>query len=375
MALRQATIPINVDTESEKNNLNPFPIVPITKEDGSPTGRLVKQLRIKNLTPRGSTELPLTFINTYGFIKPLMTYTEFYSELHHQSSTPCLTACMIPFGAGPFIENPHRILDECDRVNIVVRKSASVKEEIIFDVRRLPPLFNRHQISGNRLICVPSEKYVKSPGKMIAGTDYAYQIAFVSLTFCPESQKFRVARPLQTIRSPIMRSVQLEVILKIDCAANSPLKRFLIISPDSKDCFASVWFHICNLYRGNKPFKAYDDTYFSQKCRAMQLECGIVDMWGPTLVVKAHGKIPKMARPFFSSKGWSCHAFADAAPTLARALWSVGAQITQVNAILQPSDLHQLVQISDVIWPKVKLDEKIQSYAAAKWNPFKKSTN
>ncbi len=370
MAIPQSKISIPVDETSQKNVLNPFPIVQVTKETGVPTGRLVKQLRVKNLTPKGSTEIPLTFVNTYGFIKPLRTYTEFFSELHPQESTPSITACMLPFGAGPYIENPQRLLQDCDRIHIVARKSASLKEEVIFDVRKLTPIFSKHHIAAERVICVSSERYVKSPSKMTAGVDYAYQITFISVTFCPESLKFRVARPIQKLRMPIMRSVQLEIILSIDCAMNSPLRKCLIIEPGKKECKASIWVHICNIYRGKKPFKQYDDQYFIQKCKKMQLECGIVDMWGPTFLVRAHGKIPKLAKPFFSSRGWACHSLSDAAPGISKALWSVGAKIVEVNAILQPSDLHQLVQVSDTIWPKVKLNEKLVDYPKSKW-PFR----
>ncbi|ADI80719.1 matrix protein [Tuhoko virus 2] len=373
MAHRQATVSIKVNHESEKNHLRPFPIVQLPPSPGGSRGRLTRQIRIKDLTPAGSTEPSLTFINTYGFAKPLRTRTEFFSELHKPDSLPSVTACTLPFGAGPNIEHPMRLLDEIEKVHIVMRKSASAREEIVFNVCRLPPILSKHHIATQKLVCISSEKYLKAPGKMISGMDYNYHIAFISVVYCPASLKFRVMRPLQLLRSSTMRSIQLEVILVIECSDNSPATRNLIFDDESKTWRASVWFHLCNILKSNKSAEKYDDHYFNEKCKKMDLEVGIADMWGPTFLVKAHGKIPKTAQVYFSPKGWSCHPLVDAAPALSKILWSTGARIVNVNAILQPSDLGQLVQVSDVIYPKVKINKKLMNTAPSRWNPVKKA--
>ncbi|QPF77629.1 matrix protein [Achimota pararubulavirus 3] len=372
MASFMSSIPLPVDLRSEKFHLRPFPIVQAPPDDEKSKGRLLKQLRIKNLVPRGSTEVPITFINSYGFIRPLRTHGEFFSELHRQDTTPCITACMLPFGAGPNLEMPTRLIDDLDKIQINVRKSASFREEIIFDVKRLPLSLSRHHLAKDRILCVSSEKYLKSPGKITSGVDYSYSVTFMSITYCPESLKFRVARPLQTIRAKVMRSVHLEIMLRIDCKSDSPIRKNLITEGMTEGGVVSLWFHICNLYQGKNPLKEYDDTYFTKKCKQMNIECGIVDLWGPTLMVHAHGRIPKMAQPFFNKKGWSCHPFSDAAAGLSKTLWSVGATIVGVNAILQASDLSQLVQFNDIIYPKVKIDKNLADFEPSKWNPLKK---
>ncbi|AHH02038.1 matrix protein [Sosuga virus] len=372
MAHRQATIPVHVDHHSEKNHLRAFPIVQADSPEGTEKGRLIKQMRFKDLTPRGSTEPPISFINTYGFIKPLRTREEFFSELHKQSQTPCLTACSIPFGAGPALDHPERLLDEIEKALIVVRKSASTSEECVFEIRKLPPMLTRHQLAGNKILCVPSDKYVKAPGKLTSGVDYAYHIVFISVTLCPPSQKFRVPMPVQSLRAKVMRSVHLEVMLKIDCDPGSPITKNLIYDSENDVWLASIWFHLCNLYKGHKPFKEYDDHHFAAKCRSMKLEVGIVDLWGPTFLVKSHGKIPHAARPFFGKHGWVCHPIMDCAPAICKSLWALSVSIVQVTAVLQASDLSQMVRMTDVIFPKIKVNPDLHGLGKSRWNPVTK---
>ncbi|AFX75107.1 matrix protein [Achimota virus 1] len=373
MAHRQASVSLKVDPVSEKNHLRPFPIVQVTPDSGNGRGRLMKQIRIKDLTPAGSTEPPITFVNTYGFVKPLRTRSEFFSEFHRPDSSPSITACTLPFGAGPNIDHPMRLLEEIEKCHIVMRKSASLREEVVYTIQKLPPILAYHQIASQKLICVPSEKYLKAPSKMQSGVDYTYCISFLSIVYCPPSLKFRVLRPLQMMRSSTMRSIQIEVLLEVDCDDSSPATRFLIRDEATQKWRASVWFHLCNIIKSHQGGDKYDDHYFNDKCRKMDLEVGIIDMWGPTFLVKAHGRVPKSAKVYFSQKNWACHPLVDAAPALSKILWSVGASIVQVNAILQPSDLNQLAQFSDVIYPKVKINRALAGSPPSKWNPVKKA--
>nr|AIF74180.1 matrix protein [Bat paramyxovirus] len=372
MSSRQGKIPIPLNDSHEDNTLPAFPIVLTGKDGSNGKGKLAKQLRIKNLMPVGSTESPISFVNTYGFIRPLMTYTDFYSETLPQVQTPCLTACMIPFGAGPNLSDPGQILKEVEKVQIIVRKSASVREEVVFDVRSVPALFSNHWIWNERIICVSSERFVKTPSKLIAGTDYSYSISFVSVTFCPESYKFRVPRPLQRVRAKFMRSVLLEIILELECREDSPLRKQFAVDASSNKCVASLWIHVFNMYKNRKPFRDYDDAYFNTKCKSMNLICGIADIWGPTIIVQARGKIPAMARQYFNHKGWACHPISSSVPNLSKTLWSVGAQIKEVNAVLQASDLTQLVKTNDIISPKIKIQTQANEYPRSIWSPFKK---
>ncbi|ADI80726.1 matrix protein [Tuhoko virus 3] len=372
MAGRQATIPVPINFESPKNYLNAFPIVQADPSVSGEAGKLLKQIRFKDLTLRGSTEAPISFVNSYGFIKPLRTREEFFSEMHKPSQAPCLTACCLPFGAGPAIEHPDKIMDDLDKVFIVVRKSASTIEECVFDIRKLPSSLSRHQLAGNRVLCVASDKYIKAPCKLTSGMDYTYNIVFLSITHCPPSQKFRVPMPIQSLRAKVMRSVHLEIMIKVDCDKNSPITKNLIYDPSNDIWMASIWFHLCNFYKGSKPFKEYDDQHFASKCRAMGLEVGLVDFWGPTFLVKAHGKIPHAARPFFGKHGWVCHPMMDCAPAISKSLWALSISILQVNAVLQASDLNQMIRMTDVVFPKVKINPDIAGVQKTRWNPVKK---
>ncbi|ADI80712.1 matrix protein [Tuhoko virus 1] len=370
-----ASIPIPVNPDSGKSNLKPFPIIKAPADQSGHTGKIVRQIRIKNLTPKGSTEIPITFMNTYGFIKPIWTHGEFFSEFHRNNSTPSLTACMLPFGTGPFVDNPSKLLGDLEKIQINVKKSASLREEVIFDIKTIPFAFTKFQIGRERIICVSSDRYVKCPGKLTSGVEYSYCIAFISLTFCPESYKFRVARPLQQLRTSYMRAIQLEIIMKIDCAPDSPIKRNLIYDKENDIYIASVWLHLCNILKGKNHFKTYDDTYFANKCRKMQLVCGIADMWGPTIIVHSKGRIPKSAAPYFNSKGWACHPLSEIAPSITKILWSVGATILQVNAVLQPSDISSAAGTSDLIYPKVKINPDLAEERGIKWNPLRKAVH
>nr|ALN39194.1 matrix protein [Orthorubulavirus suis]ALN39195.1 matrix protein [Orthorubulavirus suis]ALN39196.1 matrix protein [Orthorubulavirus suis]ALO61984.1 matrix protein [Orthorubulavirus suis]ALO61985.1 matrix protein [Orthorubulavirus suis] len=365
-----AKIPLNQPQNQDTAQLQPFPLVMSEPENGK--RRLLKQLRIKRIPPLSIGDQQITFINTYGFIRASRTFTEFISELHRPGLQPIVTACMLPFGAGPLLDSPEKILEGLDLCEIKVRKSAAVKEEILFEVTALPKIFQGFQISAQPLIKVSSEKYVKAPGKINAGAEYKFYPTFVSLTYCPTTLKFKVARPLATVRAKFMRSIHLEILLIFECKDDAPMAKALIKRDERDGYQASVWVHMCNITKSTQKFKTYDDSYFGQKVLAMKPVIGLVDMWGPTITVHISGKMPKTAAPYFNSRGRSCHPLSEVAPSIAKMAWSNGCRIHQVNAILQESDLSLIPGSDDILFRKVPVDPENINFKSTYWNPFRK---
>nr|UCZ51387.1 M [Eptesicus fuscus orthorubulavirus] [Eptesicus fuscus orthorubulavirus] len=371
MAPMQSKIKLHNHAEAHEINLRAFPIEIETNKEGKKL--LVKQIRVRTLGHADQDSESICFLNSYGFIKEAPKEEEFIREDRPPESKITLTACMLPLGPGPNIRSPNQLLKSAADMKISVRKTAGSREQVIFHVTRAPPILQNFQFIRERYACVSSDKFIKSPGKIRAGPDYCYIITFLSLTYCPISQKFKVPRPLLSFRSTRMRSVHLEVIFKIQCSSDSPLKKGLITDDEKGVPKASVWIHLCNFYKGRNITKTYDEAYFAEKCKKMALSVGISDLWGPTIVVHAEGKIPKAASLFFNSRGWALHPLSDAAPTLAKSLWSIGCEILEVNAILQGSDYSSLLLSSDVLYRKIKIDPHIQTRSSTGWNPFKKT--
>ncbi|ABQ23935.1 matrix protein [Orthorubulavirus mapueraense] len=367
---RHAKIPLGLPDEPEPRTLRAFPLV-MTEGPGG-KGRLMKQLRISKIQSSNIGDHIITFINTYGFVRRNWTYTQFVSERHTASVQPVVTSCMLPFGCGPDIQHPEALIEHLEHCTIKVRKSASLKEEIYFEVQVLPKIFEPYQIAKQNYMCVSSEKYVKAPGKIVAGVDYLYFPTFISLTYCAEEMKFRVAKPIAQARTSFMRSIHLEVILSFACQEDSPIAKSLAKDKETGRFIASVWIHLCNISKNRPITKEYDDKYFAQKILAMKLTVGLVDMWGPTVIVHAEGKIPKSALLFFNKKGKACHPLAEVAPTVAKHAWSVGCTIIEANAIMQESDLKGLGQMDDIVFRKVSLNPEALSLKSSRWNPFTK---
>ncbi|UBB42362.1 matrix protein [Wufeng Rhinolophus sinicus rubulavirus 1] len=373
MAPTQSKICIANCAETHEKTLRSFPI----EVDKGPNGEklLVKQIRVRTLGHADHASESICFLNSYGFIKEIEKSKEFIREGDGKDNKIIVTACMLPFGAGPNISSPKNLLESMGEVAVNVRKTAGAKEQVIFQLVRASTTLRGFQFTHDRFTCVSSDKFIKSPSKMVAGTNYCYVITFLSLTYCPVSQKFKVPRPILNLRTPRMRSVHLEIILKIMCAADSPIKKTLIVDEAGGDPKASVWIHLCNFYKGRSITKTYDEAYFADKCRRLLLNVGISDLWGPTIVVHARGKIPKAASIYFNQHGWALHPIADAAPALSKQLWSVGCEIIEVNAILQGSDFAGLLDSPDIVHRKIKIDHRRASYPSGKWNPFKKTAS
>nr|QEG03869.1 matrix protein [Human parainfluenza virus 4b] len=371
MAPTQSKVKIHNLAEAHEKVLRAFPIEVEQNSEGKKL--LVKQIRIRTLGHADHSNDSICFLNTYGFIKEAVSQTEFMRAGQRPESKNTLTACMLPFGPGPNVGSPQKMLEYAEDIKIHVRKTAGCKEQIVFSLDRTPQVFRGFQFPRDRYACVPSDKYIKSPGKLVAGPNYCYIITFLSLTFCPSSQKFKVPRPILNFRSTRMRGIHLEIIMKITCSENSPIRKTLITDDPENGPKASVWIHLCNLYKGRNPIKVYDEAYFAEKCKQMLLSVGISDLWGPTIAVHANGKIPKSASLYFNSRGWALHPIADASPTMAKHLWSIGCEIIEVNAILQGSDYSALVDHPDVIYRKIRIDPAKKQYAHSKWNPFKKA--
>nr|UCZ37259.1 matrix protein [Mumps virus genotype G] len=371
MAGSQIKIPLPKPPDSDSQRLNAFPV--IMAQEGK--GRLLRQIRLRKILSGDPSDQQITFVNTYGFIRATPETSEFISESSQQKVTPVVTACMLSFGAGPVLEDPQHMLKALDQTDIRVRKTASDKEQILFEINRIPNLFRHHQISADHLIQASSDKYVKSPAKLIAGVNYIYCVTFLSVTVCSASLKFRVARPLLAARSRLVRAVQMEVLLLVTCKKDSQMAKSMLNDPDGEGCIASVWFHLCNLCKGRNKLRSYDENYFASKCRKMNLTVSIGDMWGPTILVHAGGHIPTTAKPFFNSRGWVCHPIHQSSPSLAKTLWSSGCEIKAASAILQGSDYASLAKTDDIIYSKIKVDKDAANYKGVSWSPFRKSAS
>lgn len=371
MAGSQIKIPLPKPSDVESQKLNAFPV--IMSQEGK--GRLMRQIRLRKLLSGDPSDLQITFVNTYGFIRAAPQSSEFISESSPQQNTPVITACMLSFGAGPVLDDPQQMLKALDQADIRVRKTASDKEQILFEINKIPNLFKFHQIASDHLIQASSDKYVKSPAKLTAGVNYIYCATFLSVTICSASLKFRVARPILAARSRLVRSVQMEVLLRVFCKPESPVAKSMLQDPDGEGCIASVWFHLCNLCKGRNKLRSYDENYFAAKCKKMNLAVSIGDMWGPTILVHAGGHIPTTAKPFFNTRGWVCHPIHQSTPSLAKTLWSSGCEIKSASAILQGSDYASLAKTDDIIYSKVKIVKESSSYKGVAWNPFKKSAS
>uniref|UniRef100_A0AAU7E2V3 Matrix protein n=1 Tax=Rousettus bat paramyxovirus TaxID=3141904 RepID=A0AAU7E2V3_9MONO len=359
------------DPTHPEHTLSPFPIV-LDSADGK-SGKLVKQLRVKYLNEANSRYPTITFINTYGFIYARENGDGIVSEHASGLKAGSVTACMMTLGPGPNIQNANRVLQALKDFFVKVRKTSSEKEEIVFDLINVPPVLKKHALcKQGRLVC-SAEKFIKNPSKLVAGEEYLYFPTFVSVTYSPSNLNYLIAKPILRFRSKFIFSIHVEILFRLLCRPDSPLHKTYSPDPEKRGCIASVWLHVGNILKNHKAKGQSLEAYFVQKCLAMQLSVSVADLWGPTIIIKSSGHIPKTTRPFFGKDGYSCHPLHNISPSLTKSLWSVGCEIVKARIILQESDINEMIYRGDLITDKIQIRPKGSHFGASSFNPFRKS--
>lgn len=365
------SISIPADPTNPRQSIKAFPIV--INSDGGEKGRLVKQLRTTYLNDLDTHEPLVTFVNTYGFIYEQDRGNTIVGGDQLGKKREAVTAAMVTLGCGPNLPSLGNVLGQLSEFQVIVRKTSSKAEEMVFEIVKYPRIFRGHTLIQKGLVCVSAEKFVKSPGKVQSGRDYLFIPTFLSVTYCPAAIKFQVPGPMLKMRSRYTQSLQLELMIRILCKPDSPLMKVHIPDKEGRGCLVSVWLHVCNIFKsGNKNGSEWQE-YWMRKCANMQLEVSIADMWGPTIIIHARGHIPKSAKLFFGKGGWSCHPLHEVVPSVTKTLWSVGCEITKAKAIIQESSISLLVETTDIISPKVKIPSKHRRFGKSNWGLFKKT--
>nr|AYP70256.1 matrix protein [Human orthorubulavirus 2] len=363
-------ISLPADPTSPSQSLTPFPIQLDTK-DGK-AGKLLKQIRIRYLNEPNSRHTPITFINTYGFVYARDTSGGIHSELSSDLAAGSITACMMTLGPGPNIQNANLVLRSLNEFYVKVKKTSSQREEAVFELINIPTLMREHALCKRKMLVCSAEKFLKNPSKLQAGFEYVYIPTFVSITYSPRNLNYQVARPILKFRSRFVYSIHLELILRLLCKSESPLMKSYNADKTGRGCLASVWIHVCNILKNKSIKQQGRESYFIAKCMSMQLQVSIADLWGPTIIIKSLGHIPKTALPFFSKDGIACHPLQDVSPTLTKSLWSVGCEIESAKLILQESDLNELMGHQDLITDKIAIRSGQRTFERSKFSPFKK---
>ncbi|QEQ50565.1 matrix protein [avian paramyxovirus 22] len=355
-----------IDESDPACSLLAFPIVMSTNDAGKKV--LQPQIRLNRLGSIRTEGIRAVFVNCFGFIESTGGDEIMFVRAGENTSGSVVTAAMLTLG---HLKTDSDLIDlgnACLTLKVSVKKSATTEERIAFTIHSKPPLLATSQVIQDGGLIARAEGAVKCPGKISSYQNYLFRIMFVSLTSLDNEVLYRVPGPVSSFRNRMLYSIQLEVLLEVDVKPENHQCKFLT-EKDGKR-YASVWFHLCNAKKTNAQGKPRTIEAMRQKVKSMGLKIMLADLWGPTIVTRATGKMSKYMIGFFGTNGVACHPITKSSPDVAKILWSCSCSVVKGNAIIQGSARSDVVSFEDI---QVKGAASIEPSRISKYNPFKKS--
>ncbi|ACN72642.1 matrix protein [avian paramyxovirus 7] len=363
--MESISLGLYVDESDPACSLLAFPIIMQTTSEGKKV--LQPQVRINRLGSISIEGVRAMFINTYGFIEERPTERTGFFQPGEKNQQQVVTAGMLTLGQIRTNIDPDEIGEACLRLKVNAKKSAASEEKIVFSILEKPPALMTAPVVQDGGLIAKAEGSIKCPGKMMSEIHYSFRVMFVSITMLDNQSLYRVPTAISSFKNKALYSIQLEVLLEVDVKPESPQCKFLADQKGKK--VASVWFHLCNSKKTNASGKPRSLEDMRKKVRDMGIKVSLADLWGPTIIVRATGKMSKYMLGFFSTSGTSCHPVTKSSPDLAKILWSCSSTIIKANAIVQGSVKVDVLTLEDI---QVSSAAKINKSGIGKFNPFKK---
>lgn len=333
-----------IDKDSPQVRLLAFPIIMKPKENG--IRELQPQLRTQYLGDITGGKKSAIFVNCYGFVEDHGGRDSGFSPISEESKGSTVTAACITLGSIEYDSDIKEVAKACYNLQVSVRMSADSTQKVVYTINAKPALLFSSRVVRAGGCVVAAEGAIKCPEKMTSDRLYKFRVMFVSLTFLHRSSLFKVSRTVLSMRNSALIAVQAEVKLGFDLPLDHPMAKYL--SKEDGQLFATVWVHLCNFKRTDRRGVDRSVENIRNKVRAMGLKLTLCDLWGPTLVCEATGKMSKYALGFFSETKVGCHPIWKCNSTVAKIMWSCTTWIASAKAIIQASSARALLTSEDI---------------------------
>nr|QBK47345.1 M [Avulavirus sp.] [Avulavirus sp.] len=365
MSLESRTVRLYVDPDQAASSLLAFPLIFTSNESGKKT--LSPQYRIQIIEDDRESDNDLVFISTYGFITGLETAVDRSISVDMSQERVVLTSCMLPLGSVPKTSDLHELARACLELKVACKKAATNSERIIFNILDAPPVLAPCATIKQAVTSCAAAVNLKAPEKIMGNYDLLYKVTFVSLTIIPAGSVYKVSSPVLKAGSSLTYGLNLSITLKIDIGDQHPSAKMLMKRDDG--FYANLWIHCGLLSAVKKGGKKHSIEEIANKVRRLEMKLMLVDMFGPSIVIKCTGVKTKLLAGFFSKKGTAVYPISRAAPGIGKLLWSQSGTITEAAIIIQGGTPHQLVSTSDYAVTSTKVTVGAGN---SKYNPFKK---
>nr|AZO92807.1 matrix protein [Morbillivirus canis]AZO92842.1 matrix protein [Morbillivirus canis] len=249
----------------------------------------------------------------------------------------------LPLGVGRTTARPEELLKEATLLDIVVRRTAGVKEQLVFynntPLHILTP-WKKVLTSGS----VFSANQVCNAVNLIP-LDIAqrFRVVYMSITRLSDDGSYRIPRGMFEFRSRNALAFNILVTIQVEgdvCSSRGNLSMF-------KDHQVTFMVHIGNFSR--KKNQAYSADYCKLKIEKMGLVFALGGIGGTSLHIRCTGKMSKALNAQLGFKKILCYPLMEINEDLNRFLWRLECKIIRIQAVLQPSVPQDFRIYNDVI--------------------------
>ncbi|AMR70812.1 matrix protein [Avian paramyxovirus 13 goose/Kazakhstan/5751/2013] len=359
-------IGLEVDPSSPSNTLLAFPVV-LQEIDGG-RKEITPQFRTQKIDMWSESKSDSVSITTYGFIYGVKGGNDTSGPIMAEQQKEPLSAAMLCFGSVGYNSGLPEIARAALNTIITCKKSATDSERILFTVHQAPQMIQEAKVISTRYSSVAANKCVRAPERLPSGLSLEYKVTFVSLTVVPKSDVYKVPRPVLRLHSKHVLNIAINAVIQIDIQATHPLAKTLMKRNDQ--FFADLFIHIgmisCLDSKGNK----ISVDKLELKIRRMSISVGLLDIFGPSIALKARGKRTKVMSPFFSPRGTACYPISQTAPGIAKILWSQTGSLHECKIIIQGGTNRAIATTDDFVVGSTRIEKSGRN---GKFNPFKKT--
>nr|AUO38710.1 matrix protein [Phocine morbillivirus] len=249
----------------------------------------------------------------------------------------------LPPGVGRTTARPEELSKEATLLDIAVRRTASVKEQLVFynnTPLHVPTPWRKVPTNGS----VSSANQVCNAVNPIPpDTAQRLRAVHMSITRLSDDGCHRISRGMSDFRCKNALAFNILVTIQVEGDFRSNRGNLSMF----KDQQATFMVHIGNF--SHKKNQAYSADYCKLKIEKMGLVFALGGIGGTSLHIRCTGKMSKTLNAQLGFKKILCYPLMEINEDLNRMLWRLECKIVRIQAVLQPSVPQEFRIYNDVI--------------------------
>nr|UNW59193.1 matrix protein [Avian orthoavulavirus 12] len=359
------TISLAVDPALPSSSLLAFPVILQENSDGKK--EITPQFRTQKIDMWSESKGDSVVVTTYGFIYGPKHGERMSGPITTGGNMEVLSAAMLCLGSVRYAHGLPEIARAALGITVSCKKSATDTERIIFTVHQASQIIQEAKVISNRYSSVAAIKCLKAPERVLSGAPLEYRVTFVSLTVVPSGDVYKVPRPVLRLHSKHVFNISLGVKICVEVPPEHPISKTLM--KIDGEYFADLFIHVGMISGLDKHGNKISMDRLEGKIRRMDMTIGLLDIFGPSIAVKARGKRTKVMMPFFSPRGTACYPISQTAPGIAKILWSNTGTLREARVIIQGGTNKAIATTEDHFVSTTKICHSAKN---GKFNLFKK---